>query len=211
MLSHVPLLLLPDLKLHVSADNTIQHLLSDSMTPDLVTHSDVVGINPQQSADAASALGWPQVVCRERRFKIFDLEVGALSGISNSEVPVVQAVYASMKGLIKMHNPSVVITINDIDLNVMKALKMATETNTNGSVLILLPRSSVSKALWMADLRATALPKKFKPKPASLAASRKQLLLPKAPPAASKQECGGSSSALKPQIDDSYIAFLEDI
>ncbi|XP_063950488.1 uncharacterized protein LOC135152968 isoform X1 [Daucus carota subsp. sativus] len=161
MLSHVPLLLLPDLKLHVSADNTIQHLLSDSMTPDLVTHSgefDVVGINPQQSADAASALGWPQVVCRERRFKIFDLEVGALSGISNSEVPVVQAVYASMKGLIKMHNPSVVITINDIDLNVMKALKMATETNTNGSVLILLPRSSVSKALWMADLRATALP-----------------------------------------------------
>ncbi|KAK1394162.1 hypothetical protein POM88_013218 [Heracleum sosnowskyi] len=118
----------------------------------------VSGGNFCPCADAASALNWPLVVCRERRFKIFDLEVGDLSGISNSEVPVVQAVYASMKGLIKMHNPSVVITVNDIDPNVMKALKMATETNTNGSVLILLPRSSVSKVLWMADLRATALP-----------------------------------------------------
>ncbi|KAL8115519.1 uncharacterized protein LOC141664040 [Apium graveolens] len=118
----------------------------------------VSGGNFCPCTQAASALNWPQVVCRERRFKIFDLQVGAISGISNSEVPVVQAVYASMKGLIKMHNPSVLITVNDIDPNVMKALKMATETNTNGSVLILLPRSSVSKVLWMADLRATALP-----------------------------------------------------
>ncbi|KAK4356371.1 hypothetical protein RND71_025342 [Anisodus tanguticus] len=60
--------------------------------------------------DAASALNWPKVVCKERRFKIMDLGVGALSGISNSEVPVVQSVYASMKGLIKIHNPSLVIT-----------------------------------------------------------------------------------------------------
>ncbi|KAG8494940.1 hypothetical protein CXB51_012336 [Gossypium anomalum] len=107
--------------------------------------------------DAAAALNWPKSVCKERRFKIFDLQIGALSGASNSEVPVLQAVYSSLKGLIKIHNPSVIITVTDIDPNVKKALKMASETNANGTALVLLPRSSVSKVLWMADLRSTAL------------------------------------------------------
>lgn len=110
--------------------------------------------------DAATALKWPAVVCRERRFKIFDLAVGALTGLSKSEVPVVQALYSSMKGLIKVHNPSVVITVADIDPNVKKALKMAAEANSNGTALIHLQRSSVPKVLWMADLRSTALPSK---------------------------------------------------
>lgn len=110
--------------------------------------------------EATIALKWPKLVCKERRFKIFDLAVGSLSGISNSEVPVVQALYSSMKGLIKIHNPSVVITVADIDLHVRKALKMATETNSNGTTLVLLPRPSISKVLWMADLRSTALPSK---------------------------------------------------
>ncbi|KAK4541376.1 hypothetical protein RGQ29_033243 [Quercus rubra] len=92
-------------------------------------------------------------------FKIFDLAIGSLSGMSNSEVPVVQALYSSMKGLIKIHNPSVVITVADVDPHVRKALKMATETNSNGTTLVLLPRPSISKVLWMADLRSTALPK----------------------------------------------------
>lgn len=108
--------------------------------------------------DAASALNWPKLVCKERRFKIFDLTIGALSGVSNSEVPVVQAVFSSMKGLIKIHNPSVVITVADIDSNVKKALKMATETKSNGTTLVLLPRPSITKVLWMADLRSAALP-----------------------------------------------------
>ncbi|KAM1040414.1 hypothetical protein FF1_029662 [Malus domestica] len=108
--------------------------------------------------DAATALKWPKLVCKERRFKIFDLAVGALSGVSNSEVVVLQGVYASMKGLIKIHNPSVVITVADINPNVKKALKMATETNLNATTLVLLPRPSISKVLWMADLRTTALP-----------------------------------------------------
>lgn len=55
--------------------------------------------------DAASALSWSKAVCKERRFKIFDLGIDTILGISNSEVPVVQAVYASMKGLIKIHKP----------------------------------------------------------------------------------------------------------
>ncbi|KAJ1377199.1 Nucleotide-diphospho-sugar transferase [Sesbania bispinosa] len=87
--------------------------------------------------DAATALKWPLLVCKERRFKIFDLAIGALSGVSNSEAPVIQAVYSSMKGLIKIHNPSVVITVNDIDPNVKKALKMASETNANNTTLVL--------------------------------------------------------------------------
>ncbi|KAA3456637.1 Glycosyltransferase family protein 2 [Gossypium australe] len=81
--------------------------------------------------DAAAALNWPKQVCKERRFKIFDLQIGAISGTSNSEVPVLQVVYSSMKGLIKIHNPSVVITLADADSNVKKALKMASETNAN--------------------------------------------------------------------------------
>ncbi|PPD78562.1 hypothetical protein GOBAR_DD24516 [Gossypium barbadense] len=108
--------------------------------------------------DAAAALNWPKQVCKERRFKIFDLQIGAISGTSNSEVPVLQVVYSSMKGLIKIHNPSVVITLADADSNVKKALKMASETNANGTTLVLLPRPSVSKVLWMPDLRSTALP-----------------------------------------------------
>lgn len=110
--------------------------------------------------EAATALNWPKSVCRERRFKIFDLGIGAISETSKSEVPVLQVVYSSMKGLIKIHNPSVVITMSDIDSDVKKALKMATETNTNGSTLVLLPRPTISKVLWMADLRSTALPSK---------------------------------------------------
>ncbi|KAK8601471.1 hypothetical protein V6N13_058822 [Hibiscus sabdariffa] len=108
--------------------------------------------------DAAAALTWPKLVCKERRFKIFDLQIEAISGTSNSEVPVLQGVYSSMRGLIKMHNPSVVITLADIDSNVKKALKMASETNVNDTALVLLPRPSVSKVLWIADLRSTALP-----------------------------------------------------
>lgn len=111
--------------------------------------------------DAATALNWPKVVCKERRFKIFDLGVGAILGNSNSELPVVQAVYSSMKGLIKIHNPSVVITVDDIDANVRKALRMASESTNNGTTLVHLPRASVSKVLWMAELRSTALPSKF--------------------------------------------------
>ncbi|KAL9143524.1 hypothetical protein ABFS82_14G242400 [Erythranthe guttata] len=108
--------------------------------------------------DAVRALKWPKAVCRERRFKIFDLGIGLLSEKSKSEVPVLQAVYASMRGLIKIHNPSIVVAVSDIDGHVKKALRMASETNSNASALVLLPKASVPKALWMADLRPTALP-----------------------------------------------------
>ncbi|MQL95643.1 hypothetical protein Taro_028318 [Colocasia esculenta] len=109
--------------------------------------------------EAASVLKWPKAVCKERRFKIFDLDVGAIGGISNSEVPVLQAVYSSLKGLVKIHNPSLLITLEGTDPNVRNALKMAAESSVNGTTqLVVLPRSAVPKVLWMADLRPTALP-----------------------------------------------------
>ncbi|KAI4373539.1 hypothetical protein MLD38_011656 [Melastoma candidum] len=107
---------------------------------------------------AAAALNWSVNVCKERRFKIFDLGVGSLTELSNSEVPVVQAIYSSMRGLIRMHNPSIVITVADVDPNVRKALKMAVESHSNGTALVVLPRASIPKVLWMANLRSTALP-----------------------------------------------------
>ncbi|GAB2285114.1 hypothetical protein Dimus_019568 [Dionaea muscipula] len=118
--------------------------------------------------DAAAALKWPMSVCKERRFKIFDIGIGSLTKVSPSEVPVVQAIYAAMKGLIKIYNPSVVIAVNDVDPNVKKALKMALDTGSvggNGTAaaaknasLILLPRASIPNALWIADVKSAALP-----------------------------------------------------
>ncbi|RWW77418.1 hypothetical protein BHE74_00014424 [Ensete ventricosum] len=103
--------------------------------------------------EAVTVLRWPENVCRERRFKIFDLEIGATAGASNSEVPVVQAVYSSLKGLLKIHNPSLLIAVDDVDQNVKNALKMAAEGTANVTALVLLPRAAVPKVLWMADLR----------------------------------------------------------
>ncbi|EPS59719.1 hypothetical protein M569_15086, partial [Genlisea aurea] len=108
--------------------------------------------------DAANVLKWPKSVCTERRFKILDLGIGSLTEISGSEVPVLQSVYASMKGLMKIHNPSVVIGVSDLDPIVKKSVKMAVDLFQNSSSFVLLPRNSIPRALWMADLRPTALP-----------------------------------------------------
>jgi hypothetical protein len=110
--------------------------------------------------EAAAVLKWPKVVCKERRFKVFDLAVGAISGPSRSEVPVLQAVYSSMRGLVRMHNPSVVVAVADIDGKVEDALRMATEAAVNHTALVLLPRKTIPKVLWMATLRPASLPSK---------------------------------------------------
>ncbi|KAG0452694.1 hypothetical protein HPP92_025358 [Vanilla planifolia] len=107
---------------------------------------------------AAAILNWPEGVCKERRFKIIDLGIGANSGISNSEVPNMQPLHCSMKGILRIHNPGLLIAAADIDSTVKNSLKMAIEGSKNNSTLVLLPRSEVSKVLWIADLRPTALP-----------------------------------------------------
>lgn len=111
--------------------------------------------------EAAAVLKWPKVVCKERRFKVFDLGLGALSGPSRSEVPVLQAVYSSMRGLVRMHNPSVVIAVADIDGSVKDALRMAADATVNRTALVLLPRNTIPKVLWMATLPPASLTSKI--------------------------------------------------
>ncbi len=106
-------------------------------------------------------LKWPKVVCKERRFKIFDLAVGALSGPSHSDVPVLHAVYSSMRGIVRMHNPSVIVAVADVDSKIKDALRMAADAAINRTALVLLPRNSISKVLWMANLSPTSLPSKL--------------------------------------------------
>ncbi|KAK3155540.1 hypothetical protein QOZ80_2BG0204510 [Eleusine coracana subsp. coracana] len=108
--------------------------------------------------ETATVLKWPRVVCKERRFKIFDLGLGALSGPSRSHVPVVQAVYASMRGIVRMHNPSVIVAVDTIDAKVKDALRMAADDAVNRTALVLLPKRSISKVLWMATLKPASLP-----------------------------------------------------
>uniref|UniRef100_A0A0D3FBT6 Uncharacterized protein n=1 Tax=Oryza barthii TaxID=65489 RepID=A0A0D3FBT6_9ORYZ len=95
--------------------------------------------------EAAAVLKWPKVVCKERRFKIFDLAVGALSGPSHSDVPVLHAVYSSMRGIVRMHNPSVIVAVADVDSKIKDALRMAADAAVNRTALVLLPRNSISK------------------------------------------------------------------
>jgi hypothetical protein len=70
-----------------------------------------------------------------------------------------------MKGLLRIHNPSLIITVADIDVKVRDALILASSSNQNASTLIQLPRLAVPKVLWMADLRSTALKSKKFPHP----------------------------------------------
>ncbi|KAL7226043.1 hypothetical protein ACSBR1_021227 [Camellia fascicularis] len=51
--------------------------------------------------------------------------------MSNSQVSIVQGVYASVKGLMRTHSPSVVIAVSNIDFNVMKGLEMVSESSEN--------------------------------------------------------------------------------
>ncbi|GLJ49278.1 hypothetical protein SUGI_1041310 [Cryptomeria japonica] len=105
---------------------------------------------------AAVMLGMPPTVCTERRFKIFDLGVGTGVVAGGSDVPIVQEVYASMKGLIAIHNPSVIVTVADLDSVIRDGLILAVG-KASDTVLIQLPRASIPHALWMADVKPAAL------------------------------------------------------
>jgi hypothetical protein len=63
-----------------------------------------------------------------------------------------------------MHNPSKVLALADIDAKVKEALSQpaAAAIAINCTALILLPRTSVSKVLWMATLKPASLPSKHR-------------------------------------------------
>jgi hypothetical protein len=104
--------------------------------------------------EAAATLGWSPHNCKARRFKIFDLEVGSVHR-GGSDSSIIQEVFASMKGLLRIHSPALLITVSELNPTVRDALQAAVRpTNTT---LVGLPRSSIKHALWMPDIKFAAL------------------------------------------------------
>lgn len=110
--------------------------------------------------ETSKVLGWPSSSCHDRRFKIFDLEIGADSR-GSMDPPLIQEVFAGMRGLMQIHSPSLVITTNTISSNIRDALTLAV-TRYNAT-LVELPPSAVPYALWMPDVKSVALQCKCSP------------------------------------------------
>ncbi|EEC68970.1 hypothetical protein OsI_37714 [Oryza sativa Indica Group] len=68
------------------------------------------------------------------------------------------AVYSSMRGIIRMHNPSVIVAVANVDTKIKDAFRMAADSAINHIAFVLLPCNSIFKVLWMATLRPTSLP-----------------------------------------------------
>lgn len=73
------------------------------------------------------------------------------------ETPIIQEVSAGMRGLIQMHSPTLLITVNDLPTAVLEALKLATRQVPSNTTLVQIPRSSFSHALWMTSVSPAAL------------------------------------------------------
>ncbi|KAH7425783.1 hypothetical protein KP509_11G070800 [Ceratopteris richardii] len=110
------------------------------------------------SCDAAvMKLGWPASACHERRFEVFDLELGSISKSVASDISNIQEIHASMKGLIKIHSPALVIAVGEVETRVRDAISLVvSETGVNTS-LVLLPRNSIPHSLWIPSVRTQAL------------------------------------------------------
>ncbi|MCO5557146.1 hypothetical protein L7F22_010703 [Adiantum nelumboides] len=107
--------------------------------------------------EAAVKLGWPASACHERRFKIFDLEVGSISRSLASDIPLIQEIQASMKGLIRIHSPALVIAVEDVVADVRNALSLAVCKYGRNTSLVLLPRNAIPHSVWIPGVRTQAL------------------------------------------------------
>ncbi|KAJ7541363.1 hypothetical protein O6H91_10G056400 [Diphasiastrum complanatum] len=106
--------------------------------------------------EAAIVLGWSPNSCHERRFKIFDLGIGSVPA-TGFRVPLFHQIVTSMKGLIRIHSPALIITIADAMPEVRAALSASTSgSNTS---LVQLPRPDIEHALWMANVKSASLRK----------------------------------------------------
>jgi hypothetical protein len=107
--------------------------------------------------DAVEIFGWAAAECKARRFKVFDLEVGSVHR-SFSETPFIQEVSASLRGLMKMHSPTLLITVNDLPSAVVRALQLATAQSGSNTSFVQIPRASFPHALWIATVPPASLP-----------------------------------------------------
>jgi hypothetical protein len=147
---------------------------------------------------AAARLRWPPSVCRERRFKILDLDLGSVAAASSSsssiasDVSIVQEIYAAFKGLIAIHAPALVIVAASASASasdggggftraaipdaVRDGIALAVSKHAGSTTsLVLLPRDSVPHVLWLANLRPDSL--RGKPRFACLIALTPNLFL----------------------------------
>ncbi|KAH7425787.1 hypothetical protein KP509_11G071200 [Ceratopteris richardii] len=106
---------------------------------------------------AVMILGWPASVCYERRFKVFDLELGSISKSLSSNTSIIQEIHASMKGLIKIHSPALVIAVGEVETRVRDALSLVVSQYGMNTSLALLPRDSIPHSLWIPSVRSQAL------------------------------------------------------
>jgi len=107
--------------------------------------------------DAATILGWATAACHERRFKIFDLGIGTDSRETNMDPSFIHEVLATMKGLIRIHRPSLIVTTNTVVPAVREALTLAVARFDAVTTLVELPPSAVPFTLWIPDVRSVAL------------------------------------------------------
>lgn len=107
--------------------------------------------------DAVEIFGWPAAECKARRFKVFDLEVGSVHR-GFSETPFIQEVSASLRGLMKMHSPTLLIAVNDLPSPVVRALQLATAQSESNTSFVQIPRASFPHALWIATVPPASLP-----------------------------------------------------
>ncbi|KAH7301846.1 hypothetical protein KP509_23G046100 [Ceratopteris richardii] len=109
--------------------------------------------------EAAKKVGWSPAACRERRFRVFDLEVGSVAKNQHTDVTLLQEIHSSMKGLLAIHNPALVVAVADTSKIVADALALAVSQHKGNRTtsLALIPRNAIPHALWMADLRIDTL------------------------------------------------------
>jgi hypothetical protein len=70
---------------------------------------------------------------------------------------MIQEIFVAMRGLIKIHSPALIITVKDVAAPVLEAIKMAASRSLTNTTVVCLPATSFPHALWMADIRTTAL------------------------------------------------------
>jgi hypothetical protein len=81
-------------------------------------------------------------------------QVGSIAK-GNIDFPIIQEVFVSMRGLLQIHSPALVITVDDIASSVHEALTLA--ISHSNTILVQLPHAVVPHALWMAEVRTSAL------------------------------------------------------
>lgn len=84
------------------------------------------------------------------------MQVGSVHK-GNAEPPMIQEIFVAMRGLIKIHSPALIITVKDVAAPVLEAIKMASSRALTNTTVVSLPATSFPHALWMADIRSTAL------------------------------------------------------